>query len=116
MKKRIVYSAILVGFMSATGYGQEVSRADFNEDGKVDFADFFLFVETFGAKEGAPAWDPIFDFTADGQINFADFFVFVEAFGGADLSGDVYVRTRADLTDLALGEDGNTTVVPICKT
>ena len=49
--------------------------ADFNGDGKVDFADFFEFVDAFGGS------DPRFDLDGDGKVDFADFFEFVDAFG-----------------------------------
>ena len=49
--------------------------ADFNGDGKVDFADFFEFVDAFGGS------DPRFDLDGNGMVDFADFFEFVDAFG-----------------------------------
>ena len=49
--------------------------ADFNGDGRVDFADFFEFVDAFGGS------DPRFDLDGNGKVDFADFFEFVDAFG-----------------------------------
>ena len=49
--------------------------ADFNGDGRVDFADFFEFVDAFGGT------DPRFDLDGNGMVDFADFFEFVDAFG-----------------------------------
>ena len=49
--------------------------ADFNGDGRVDFADFFEFVDAFGGT------DPRFDLDGNGIVDFADFFEFVDAFG-----------------------------------
>jgi len=48
---------------------------DFNEDGFVDFDDFFLFAQAFGTK------DSDFDLTDDGFVDFDDFFVFANEFG-----------------------------------
>jgi hypothetical protein len=48
---------------------------DFNDDGAVNFSDFFLFADAFGGS------DPAYDLTADGSVNFSDFFVFADAFG-----------------------------------
>lgn len=48
---------------------------DFNDDGAVNFSDFFLFADAFGGS------DPAYDLTADGAVNFSDFFVFADAFG-----------------------------------
>ncbi len=48
---------------------------DFDEDGEVGFADFFLFAEAFGGS------DPRFDLDGSGSVDFADFFLFAEHFG-----------------------------------
>ena len=48
---------------------------DFDGDGEVGFADFFLFAEAFGGT------DPRFDLDASGSVDFADFFLFAESFG-----------------------------------
>ena len=50
---------------------------DFNGDGVVDFADFFMFADGFGLA------DPAYDLNGDGQINYGDFFLFADAFEGA---------------------------------
>ena len=49
--------------------------ADFNDDGIVNFADFFDFVDAFGST------DAKFDLDGSGTVDFADFFEFVDAFG-----------------------------------
>ena len=49
---------------------------DFNGDGLVDFADFFMFADAFGGD------DPAYDLDQSGQVDFADFFLFADAFGG----------------------------------
>ena len=48
---------------------------DFDGDGEVGFADFFLFAEAFGGS------DPRFDLDDSGSVDFADFFLFAESFG-----------------------------------
>jgi hypothetical protein len=49
--------------------------SDFDGNGQVDFADFFLFVDAFGKTNTR------FDLDGNGQVDFADFFLFVDAFG-----------------------------------
>jgi len=49
---------------------------DFNGDGLVDFADFFMFADQFGGT------DPAYDLNENGTVDFADFFMFADAFGG----------------------------------
>ena len=49
---------------------------DFNGDGLVDFADFFMFADAFGGD------DPAYDLDQSGLVDFGDFFLFADAFGG----------------------------------
>ena len=51
-------------------------RADFDGDGRVYFADLFLFGDAFGS-----AASTAFDLDGDGAIGFSDFFIFSEVFG-----------------------------------
>jgi len=53
---------------------------DFNQDGKVDFGDFFLFADALGLTFIHPDWDPIYDLNEDGRIGFDDFFLFTDLF------------------------------------
>jgi len=55
--------------------------ADFNSDGTVGFADFLLFVQAFGLKNGASDYDPKFDLDKSKDIGFGDFLLFAKAFG-----------------------------------
>jgi len=55
---------------------EETVRGDFNGDGLVDFADFFLFADGFGGT------DPQYDMNNDGVVDFGDFFLFADAFPG----------------------------------
>jgi len=52
-------------------------NADFSGDGVVDFNDFFMFADAFGATET----DPRYDLDSNGQVDFSDFFLFADAFG-----------------------------------
>ena len=62
------------------------ANPDFDDDGEVDFSDFFLFAEAFGGS------DPRFDLDGSGEVDFTDFFLFAESFGQP---------ARAKLVDLA---------------
>ena len=53
---------------------------DFNSDGQVNFFDFFLFADAFGATSLSPE-QAMFDLNRDGVVNFFDFFIFADNFG-----------------------------------
>lgn len=53
----------------------------FNEDLVVDFEDFFLFADHFGARLQNPGFDSRFDLDQDGTVGFGDFFRFADNFG-----------------------------------
>jgi hypothetical protein len=59
------------------------SPGDFSRDGRMDFDDFFLFVDHLGLATFHRDWDPVFDLTEDGRIDLNDFFAFVELFHAA---------------------------------
>jgi len=48
---------------------------DFNDSGKVDLLDFFLFASAFGGT------DSRFDLNSSGKVDLLDFFIFASAFG-----------------------------------
>lgn len=52
---------------------------DFNDDGAVDFNDFFLFADFFGQQ--VPPAGAEYDLSGDKQIDFDDFFIFADMFG-----------------------------------
>jgi len=56
---------------------------DFDGDGTVDFADFFLFADAFGSADSG------YDLDGNGQVDFADFFLFADAFGRTETGPDV---------------------------
>ena len=58
-----------------------LARPDFSGDGRVDFADFLLFVQRFGLSEGDEEYDAKYDLDSDGTIGFGDFLIFASAFG-----------------------------------
>jgi hypothetical protein len=54
-------------------------KGDFTDDGLVDFSDFFLFADVFGALA------PRFDLDGSGgPVDFNDFFIFADSFSGAN--------------------------------
>jgi hypothetical protein len=54
---------------------------DFNGNGRVDFDDFFLFAEGFGARQGEARFNARFDLDGNGRVDFDDFFLFAKDFG-----------------------------------
>ena len=58
-----------------TGTTGGQASTDFNDDGKTDFVDFFLFADAYGGT------DARFDLDGSGTVDFVDFFKFVDAFG-----------------------------------
>ena len=54
---------------------------DFNNDGVVDFKDFFAFAEGFAKTAASAGFDPRFDLNGDGVVNLDDFFDFAAHFG-----------------------------------
>ena len=60
---------------------QAALRADFNSSGAVDFDDFFVFADAFGARQGEARFDAKFDLSGNGVVDFDDFFLFSEDFG-----------------------------------
>ena len=54
---------------------------DFDGSGVVDFADFLLFVEAFGSKEGQEQYESKYDLDGNGEIELPDFLIFADNFG-----------------------------------
>jgi len=62
---------------------QNVSQADFDGSGQVDFSDFLLFAGGYGIL-GSDLWfDPRFDLDGNNQVGFSDFLIFAGIFGRA---------------------------------
>ena len=55
--------------------------ADFDDSGRVDLEDFFLFADAFGTTDQSLGWDSNFDLDASKIVDFDDFFLFADAFG-----------------------------------
>lgn len=70
-----ITKATLAALLQFTGFPGKT--ADFDEDGRVAFTDFLLFVQAFGAD----VFDARFDLDRDGVVAFADFLAFANAFG-----------------------------------
>ena len=56
----------------------ETLAADFDDSGKVDFADFFLFADAFGHP--ARGERTVYDLDGNGEVDFRDFFLFADQF------------------------------------
>jgi hypothetical protein len=54
---------------------------DFNGDCIVDFRDFIALIRHFGAREGEPDYDPVYDLDNNGIIGFSDFLIFTRQYG-----------------------------------
>ena len=54
---------------------------DFNGDGMVGFADFLVFGNQFGARQGDGKYEAKYDLDGDGKIGFSDFLIFGNNFG-----------------------------------
>ena len=65
-------------FFDATG---EPVYGLFDDDLKVDFDDYFLFMDHYGAFNSQTDFDHRFDLDNDGKINLSDFFIFADNFG-----------------------------------
>ena len=59
----------------ATITSESILSGDFDENGKVDFDDFFLFADAFGGA------NPRYDLDNSGAVDFDDFFIFADNFG-----------------------------------
>lgn len=78
--------------------------ADFDGNGRVDFADFLLFLNSFNTQADDSNYDPRLDINGDGIINFSDFLSFASSYGYAQApvaptSGARYAIYVADTDD-----------------
>jgi hypothetical protein len=64
--------------LSATEQHRAIASGDFDNDGQVGFADFFIFSDFFGKPAEGPG--RAYDLDGDGQIGLGDFFLFAERF------------------------------------
>ena len=61
--------------------GPVLLLGDFDKNGRVEFADFFMFSDRFGARLGDDLYDGLYDLDSDGEVGFGDFFLFADSFG-----------------------------------
>ena len=79
LKSKWVLGAVFALFCIFSPITLKASLPDFDGNGKVDFADFLLFVAVFG--QSAVGQNAIYDLDASGTVDFGDFLIFVSAFG-----------------------------------
>ena len=60
---------------------------DFNGDGRIDFADLFMFTAQFGKSTASPDWDARYDLSGNGVIGFTDWLMFLDNFGKSVAAG-----------------------------
>ena len=60
---------------------QTAEDCDFDRSGTVDFGDFVLFAQAFGAQEGQEGYLSAFDLDGSGRVDFPDFATFAGLFG-----------------------------------
>ncbi|NKB67742.1 MAG: hypothetical protein GKR89_11825 [Candidatus Latescibacteria bacterium] len=77
---RSVMVGLLVGLLASLAFGQ---NGDFDQSGRLDWVDFFLFVDHFG--QSVDASSRRFDLDTSGRIGLNDFFLFAHLFGQADV-------------------------------
>ena len=83
-------SASVAAEVDATNAGM---AGDFDGNGHIDFADYFLFVERFGAVPGDVGFEARYDLDGDGRVDFGDLFILGEHFDQIAL-GKLLALTR----------------------
>ena len=76
-------------------------RADFDDSGRVDFADFLVFAGCFGSDVSSPDWRVDCDLEADSKIDFADFVLFADDFGRVRRRPEITIGWADDVGALA---------------
>ncbi|MYG21682.1 MAG: hypothetical protein F4168_04735, partial [Gemmatimonadetes bacterium] len=71
--------AVLLYMGQATA--NTAASADFDGNGVVEVADFLLFVEAFGSRQGHEKYEARYDLDENGVIGIPDFLIFVDHFG-----------------------------------
>ena len=79
-------------------YEYATARADFDGNGRIDFADFLLFALAYGHRAGDAGWRAAYDLNGDGEIGFGDFVIFAGVYGREVAGGGRPLR----LLDLAV--------------
>ena len=60
--------------------GTTGNKGDFDNNGAINFADFFTFAAAFGKTSASSNFNPVFDLDSDGTIGFSDFLTFAAGF------------------------------------
>ena len=83
LKKGCVLMAAGLAVMLYMGQttANTAASADFDGNGVVEVADFLLFVEAFGARQGHEKYEAKYDLDGNGVIGIPDFLIFVDHFG-----------------------------------
>ena len=92
IKKRFVVLVFLILVSSV------YANSDFNNDGKVDFNDFFLFADNF--QKSVSKENEKFDLDRNKKIDVEDFFIFADEFDKKRLIGDFDNNGCVDEKDL----------------
>ena len=58
------------------GYNGLLLTPDFDGNGRVNFADFALFVVRYGTRRGEESYNSRYDLTSDGVVDYDDFLIF----------------------------------------
>ena len=74
--RSVVLFAVLVITAPASG-----CPGDFDNNRRVDFADFLAFAVVFGGQQGEAGYNAAMDLDTNGSINLADFLAFARLFG-----------------------------------
>ena len=127
LKSKWALGAIFALFCILSPITLKASLPDFDGNGKVDFADFLLFVAVFG--QSAIGQNAVYDLDGSGTVDFGDFLIFATAFGqptsdtvrGVSTQGFA-TRTISNLLDCPGGrissvgtitsDDGNVWIMP----
>ena len=97
-----LFACFIVAFLAipSEANGFQADRSDFDNNGVVDFDDFFLFANAFGGDEAR------FDLDDNGRIDFEDFFLFAQDFGNTTVSsGSPPPRDSLVVETIATGLD-----------
>ena len=72
---------------------------DFNGDGLVNFADFLILTDLFGAYQGDGRYEAKYDLNSDGRIGWGDFLTFINSFytNGSPPNGSIVSIPDANL-------------------
>ena len=92
--------ALLVYVVPTSAGAASVCTGDFDNSGKIDFADFLAFASVFGKQHGDADYNATMDLDASGAIDFSDFLGFATVFGNTCVSGPVRL-TKNDANELS---------------